>query len=98
VLKNLVMVLVFPTNGVKEEMVSFAAFSIYWLKSHAGFRSLSSTGWSKNGAICAGRFPVDALCWRWGVCGVLGIWGRWPWLMLFELWLYFYFCCTGACT
>jgi hypothetical protein len=27
--KNPVMVLVFPTNGVKEEMVSFTVFSIY---------------------------------------------------------------------
>jgi hypothetical protein len=43
---------------------------------------LKSTGLSKNGAQ---RFPADALCQRWGV---LGIWGRQPWLMSFELWLY----------
>jgi hypothetical protein len=29
VLKNTVMVLVFPTNGVEEEMVSSTVFSIY---------------------------------------------------------------------
>jgi hypothetical protein len=43
VLKNPVMVLVFPTNGVEEEMVSFTVFSIYLLKSYVSFRCLSSS-------------------------------------------------------
>jgi hypothetical protein len=44
---NPVMVLVFPTNGVEEEMASFTVFSIYLLTSYTYFRNLSSslTGW-----------------------------------------------------
>jgi hypothetical protein len=38
--KNPVMVLVFPTNGVKEEMVSLTVYLIYLLKSHAGVQEL----------------------------------------------------------
>jgi hypothetical protein len=43
---NPVMVLVFPTNGVEEEMASFTVFSIYLL-TFSYFRNLSSslTGW-----------------------------------------------------
>ena len=38
--KNPVMVLVFPTNGVEEEMVSLTVYLIYLLKSHAGVQEL----------------------------------------------------------
>ena len=40
---NLVMVLVFPTNGVEEEMASFTVFSIYLLTSYTYFRNLGSS-------------------------------------------------------
>ena len=48
--KNPVMVLVFPTNGLEEEMVSFTVCLIYLLEYHAGFRKLSSnlTGWQHS--------------------------------------------------
>ena len=38
--KNPVMVLVFPTNGVEEEMVSLTVYLIYLLKSHADVQEL----------------------------------------------------------
>jgi hypothetical protein len=41
--KNLVMVLVFPTNRVEEEMASITAFSIYLLTSYTYFRNSSSS-------------------------------------------------------
>jgi hypothetical protein len=41
--KNLVMVLVFPTNRVEEEMASITVFSIYLLTSYTYFRNSSSS-------------------------------------------------------
>ena len=48
--KNPVMVLVFPTNGVEEEMASFTVFTIYLLTSYTYFRNSSSslTGWQHS--------------------------------------------------
>jgi hypothetical protein len=45
--KNPAMILVFPTNGVEEEMVSSTICLIYLLEYHAGFGNSSSNlmGW-----------------------------------------------------